>query len=306
MNVTELEKLAQRLSNWGRWGADDEAGTLNHITPDVVAAAARSVEHGHVEQLGIPLDTAGPQVDSRLRFNPRHRMTALPAEFVRADGTGIADDVLELPLQAGTQWDALAHIAYRGLLYGGRPATVVTADGAPVNAITAAADRVVSRGVLADIARHRGVDVLDSARPITRAELTEALDASGVRVRRGDVLLVRTGHLGACRERGWAGFSGPSPGLGIDTLAWIHESEIAAVASDTSFVEVRPSTVAGIRAPFHVVAIVYLGLLLGEMFDLDGLGAACARLRRWEFLFVAPPLRVTGAVGSPINPYAIL
>jgi kynurenine formamidase len=117
---------------------------------------------------------------------------------------------------------------------------------------------------------------------------------------------VRTGHLGACRERGWAGFSGPSPGLGIDTLAWIHESEIAAVASDTSFVEVRPSTVAGIRAPFHVVAIVYLGLLLGEMFDLDGLGAACARLRRWEFLFVAPPLRVTGAVGSPINPYAIL
>jgi kynurenine formamidase len=304
--VAELQALADRLCNWHRWGDDDQAGTLNLITPEVVVAAAASVRYGRVVPLGIPLDEFGPQIDSRLRFNPRHRMTALPTEFVRPDGTGVSDDVIEMPLQAGTQWDALAHMAWQGQLYGGRPASLVTDDGARTNAITAAADRVLTRGVLVDMVRHLGLNPLPPGRPVSRAEVVAALAETGTRVRPGDALLIRTGHLSACRSRGWAGFDGPSPGLDVDTLEWLHDEGIAAVAADTAFVEVRPSTVIGVRGPFHVVGLVYMGLLVGEVFDLDGLAAACAELHSWDFLLAAPPLPVTGAVGSPINPYAVL
>ena len=301
----DIEELAARVGNWARWGAGDEAGTVNFITADKVAASARLARHGRVHALGISLGPEGPQITGSIRFNPLHFMTALHDHDRRPDGTGIADDVLMLPLQAGTQWDALAHVSHNGLLYGGRPASRVTTRGAQVNAISSVSARIVTRGVLLDIARHFGLDSLEPGYSISVADLESAEAAAGVRLGEGDALLVRTGFLDRCRRDRWAGFKGDSPGLGIDTIEWIHDRRAAAVASDTAFVEVRPSTVPGVRSPFHLLGIVYMGLLVGEIFDLEELGRDCHEDGVHEFLFAAPPLAVTGAVGSPVNPYAV-
>lgn len=297
--------LIARVGNWGRWGADDEAGTLNLIDAQKVASAAGLVKQGRIVELGIALDSDGPQITGTIRFNPLHYMTALHEFDTRSDGTAYADDVLVFPLQAGTQWDALAHYSHLGRMYNDRPASLVTTRGAQTNSIASVSSRVMTRGVLVDIPRYFGVETLEPGYSISIADLEGALAATRVDVGPGDALLVRTGFLAHCRSRGWVGFKDDSPGLGADTIEWIHDRQIAAVATDTSFVEVRPSTVPGMRAPFHVAGLVYMGLLLGEVFDLEELARDCADDGVHEFLLVAPPLAVTGAVGSPINPYAV-
>ncbi len=294
-----------RLCNWDRWGADDSAGTLNFVTAEKLVEAAALVRTGRVFELGLPLDRGGPQQGRPRRFNPLHFMTALHDYDVRADGMAIADDVLLLPLQAGTQWDALAHVSYKGLLYGGRSASAVSPGGAATNSIDAVSSRFASRGVLLDLPRHFGLESLEPGYPISVDDLESTLEAAHVELGEGDVLLVRTGFLELCRGRDWVGLHDASPGLGLDTLAWIHERRLAAVSSDTVAVEVRPSLTPGFSLPFHVVALVYMGLTLGELFELEGLARDCAEGGVYEFMLVAPPLRVTGAVGSPINPYAM-
>lgn len=301
----DIEEVAARVVNWQRWGPDDEAGTVNYITEDKTAAAARLVRHGRVVALGIPLGQDGPQINGGIRFNPLHFMTALHSHDLRPDGSGFADDVLTLPLQAATQWDALAHVSYNGRMYGGRPASRVTTRGAEVNAISSVSARIATRGVLLDMARHLGLDSLEPGQAIGVADLESAEAAAGVRVGEGDALLVRTGFLERCRKDRWAGFEGASPGLDVETIEWLHDRRVAAVAADTCFVEVRPSTVPGMRGPFHVLGIVYMGLLVGEIFDLEELGRDCHEDGVHEFLFVAPPLAVSGGVGSPVNPYAV-
>ncbi len=303
--IAELRVLARRLCNWGRWGEDDERGTVNFISDVKVLKATAAVRRGEIIELGVPFDRDGPQVNAPLRFNPIHFMTALPDQEIFEGGIGVADDVLLLPLQASTQWDSLAHLAFEGVLYGGRSARSVTAAGASKNSIRAISSRVATRGVLLDAARYFGVDSLDPGQAITADDLERIAHHQGCALEEGDVLLVRTGFLAKCRANGWDGIRGAAPGLDVGTLEWIHERRLAAVASDTTAVEVRPSRVPGVAIPFHAVAIPYMGLLIGEIFALEELATRCGTDGRYDFFFVAPPLPVTGAVASPINPYAI-
>ena len=307
MDRSSLEDLFRRVSNWGRWGDDDERGTLNHITPQAIVAACGSVRAGRVIALGVPLERTGPQLTAPRRYNPIHYMDRIPTDTLipGSSDVGVADDILVLPLQSATQWDSLAHIAYKGQLYGGRPAASVTSRGASVNSIRAISGSVIGRGVLVDVARHLGVEALAPAQGVTAADLEATLRAEGVRVASGDILLVRTGFLEKCRAAMWQGFHGASPGLAVDTVEWIHEHEIAAVASDTAALEMKPWDSFPIPSPVHVAALVHMGLLIGEIFDLEALAADCAADGRYDFLFVAPPLPVTGGVGSTINPYAV-
>jgi kynurenine formamidase len=301
----DVEALGLRLCNWAKWGPEDQSGTVNYITPEVTAAAARLVTTGHIFALGIAMNRGGPAIDSALRFNPLHFMSILPTEKIREGEVGIADDVLFLPLQSATQWDSLAHISHKGQLYGGRPSSLVTTDGAAVNDVTNISSRVATRGVLIDVARHRSVDSLAPAEAIEAAELEVIVVDAGVSIGEGDAVLIRTGHLAECRARGWKGYGESAPGLGMSTLEWFADRRVAIVATDTYAVEVKPYQVEDYANPFHVVAIVYMGLLLGEIFDLDALAASCAEDGTYEFLFVAPGLPVTAGVGSPVNPYAI-
>jgi kynurenine formamidase len=314
MSTETVRELALRVRNWGKWGPDDEIGTLNYITPDIIARASQLVTTGKVFALGIPLQRNGPQSGTRQRFNPIHTMfrdggdqPRDAAAVLDMQGYGGSDDWIVMPLQCVTQWDSLAHVFYEGKMYNGFDATLVTSSGAAKNSIDKTKNKIVSRGVLLDVARYKGVQALAPGYAITVADLDGTAAAQKVDVQRGDILLVRTGHMSRYLEKGnWNYFDlDESPGVSVHTAAWMHAKEIAAVASDNYAVEVRPSELPPFRSPFHICAIPNMGLTLGEIFYLEELAADCATDGRYAFLLVAPPLPVTNAVGTPINPYAL-
>ncbi len=217
------------------------------------------------------------------------------------------DDLLILPLQSGTQWDLLAHIVFENRIYNGYDATSVGSKGAIRNDIANARDRVVGRGVLLDVPRYHGRPWLEPGEPIHAEDLEGCASAQGVTVGRGDIVLIRTGQMAQCRAAGgWGAYAGGSaPGLALDTAAWIFDRELAAVACDTWGLEVLPNETADVFQPLHIILIVHMGLLVGEIFDLEPLAEDCAADGRYEFLLTGVPLPITGGVGSPVNPVAI-
>jgi len=317
-NIDTVRDLAKRYCNWGRWGDDDQVGTLNHVHPEDIVAAAGLIRSGAVVSLSIPLDDRGPQHAGSGRFNPIHFMSIDGRDFMSGPGTAEerdrrrgylqnADGVLILPLQSGTQWDGLAHVFFEQQMYNGFSAGQVTSRGAQRNGVSAAADRLVGRGVLLDLPAARGVPYLAPGYAITGEDLDAACEAQGVTVRRGDFVLVRTGALARVRERGaWEDYAGgDAPGMGLGSVPWVSDHEIAGLATDLWDVEVRPAETPDVMQPLHILFIVQLGLWLGEIFDLEVLAERCREEKRHEFFFAAQPLVITGGVGSPINPIAI-
>lgn len=302
----DFREVGKKYSNWGRWGADDERGTVNFITNEVRAHAATLAKTGKLFSLTLPFGDQGPQMGVSGRINPVHMMTATGAGQEFPGGFKYADDFVFMPLQAATQWDSLAHVFYDEQLYNGFSADNVRPDGAFRNSIDKLADGIVSRGVLVDIPRLKGIDKLDLTYHVTTADLEAALEREKVSVRAGDVLLVRTGWMhGKWNDipslRGVHG----EPGIGLEAVPWLHEKQVAVVACDNIAVEVSPSPEPGVTLPFHCVAIRDMGMTLGEFFWLEDLAEDCARDGVYEFLFTAPVLRVEKAVGSPVNPLVI-
>jgi kynurenine formamidase len=300
-------ELGKELSNWGRWGDDDEIGTLNFVTPQKRVQAAQLVKSGKNFDLGMPFDKDGPFMSGGFRINPVHLMTFLPSDTARSlDGMISADDMVIMGLQSATQWDSLAHVGYDGLFYNNVPANAVNNTfGATRNSFARAVERLISRGVLLDIARLKGVDRLEPRYEITAADLSAAEEHQGVEVGSGDILLVRTGHYQWFLEGDRAQFMGDAAGPGLDCCRWLYEREIAALALDNWACEVWPAKIQGASIPFHQVTIRDIGLTLGEMFNLESLANDCDDDGIWEFLLCAPGLKVTGSVGSPITPMAL-
>lgn len=304
----EIAELGPRVRNWGRWGDDDEIGTLNYITPAKRAAAAALVRKGSVFSLQVPMDRKGPMTGG-LRVNPVHTMVATGCDHQQlvpmAAGARYTDDTMFLFLQSGTEWDGLAHVFYDGLLYNGFDATTVDSNGARKVGIDKTCSSYVSRGVLLDVARHHGVECLDPAHRIDGDELDEVAAAQGVSIESGDILLVRTGVLAEWSRTGsWTRYHGSHPGLHHRAALWLHDREIAAVASDNGAVEGIDKQ--GLLAiPLHQLALRDMGLPLGETFDLEALARDCADDGVYECFVVAPALNITGGVGSPVNPLAM-
>ena len=317
-NIDNVRELSQRHSNWGRWGDDDERGTLNHVTPDLIVAAAKLVKAGKTISMALPYDSAGPQTGGLGRFNPIHLMIrdgadAVAGTSVRDFYGGIdrymvgTDDIVIMPLQSGTQWDSLAHIIFENKIYNGYSADQVSSKGAAKNSVTQAASSMVGRGVLLDVARAKGVGWLEPGYVITPEDLDLACELGGVEVGRGDFVFVRTGAMTQVRSRGdWGDYAGgPAPGPGLASVDWFGSREIAAVASDTWGFEVRPNETPDVNQPLHVILIVHMGLWIGEIFDLDPLAEDCSVDGVYEFMYAGPPLPFTRAVGSPLNPMAV-
>ena len=314
----EVAARAEAFRNWGRWGADDVLGTLNFIDPAKRVLAASLVEEGRVISLSQSFDMNGPQKGWRRRTNPVHTMLDTGTDAERGiqgfpHGIGGADDVISMPLQCSTQWDGLGHIFDHGMAWNGRRAgDVVTSAGDEVTGIEHAAAVIVSRGVLLDVGRHLQPDSgeLPDGYAISAADLDACIAAQGVTasIGRGDIVVVRTGQLTRARREGWGEYAGgPAPGLSLTTAGWLHRTEIAAIATDTWGFEVRPNEFdVPAFQPLHQVVIPNLGLTVGELWDLDELALACLERGRYDFLLSAAPLPITGAVGSPINPVAIL
>ncbi len=300
------QELGKELSNWGRWGDDDEIGTMNFVTPQKRVEAAKLVKTGKVIDMGIPYDKNGPFLPDGFRQNPTHLMTFLPADTAGVpDGMISADDMVIMGLQAATQWDSLAHVGYGGYFYNGVPAAAVNNFvGASKNSYTKANSSLVSRGVLLDIARLKGVERLEESYEITADDLSAAEEAQGVQVKSGDILLLRTGWHQFFAAGDKVGYNGPEPGPGYESCRWFYEREVAALATDNWAVEVYPCPVPGAIIPFHQVAIRDMGMMLGEMFDFEELSADCADDGVYEFLFTGTGIKVTGGVGSPLTPLA--
>jgi kynurenine formamidase len=306
--VEDFRELGRRLSNWGRWDADgrrDERGTTNLITPERVAAAAGLVQDGKVFDLGIPFGSDGPQPGGA-RINPVLLVSETGADQNFPGAFHYADDYVFMPLQSASQWDGLAHVYYDDTLYNGFPSSDVTPHGARHLSIEHQAKGITGRGVLVDVARHRGVDWLEPGEVITPAELDAALAAQGTRLDGGDVLAVRTGWRRKFLADGDASsFMAGEPGLGLACCEWLHEHDVAAVCSDNWAIEALPGEVEGEVLPVHMVLIRDMGMTLGEILDFEELAEDCAGDGRFDFFLTAPPIKFRGAVGSPINPLAI-
>jgi len=320
-------EVAARIRNWGKWGDSDQIGTLNYITPEKVIAASRLVKRGRSFPLCAPFDADGPWSGSFFRRNPIRTMIVHGGDEQIADhleGVGgslseafkamyqgpmrFADDVIVMNLQSGTQWDALSHVWYDHKLYNGFPAASVTGLGATRNGIEKVAEKgqVLTRGVLLDVARRRGLKHLAPNTIVTPEELETTMNAQGFKLEQGDVVLVRTGWWQRFVEtRDGEGFLTGSPGLSWRCAEWLHEKKAAAVAVDNVAVEVSPAEIEGTTLLFHMLALREMGMMLGEIWDLEALGADCAQDHVYEFMLVAQPLLLPGAVGSPVAPLAI-
>lgn len=305
----EITALRERVSNWGRWGPDDELGTLNYITPEKRAAAAALVKRGTTFSLQIPMDSRGPMQGTG-RVNPVHTMTATGADpeqaVPMADGCRYTDDTMFLYLQSGTEWDSLAHIFYDGQLYNGYPASEVGSAGARRLGIEKTSSSYVSRGVLLDAARFEGVDCLDASRRLRGDDLDAVAAAQGVAVEEGDIVLLRTGILSEYRRTGsWERYHGSHPGLDFRAVEWLHDHRVAAIAADNGSVEGIDKETSPLSIPLHMLALRDMGLSLGESFYLEELADDCAADGIYECFLAAPALRITGGVGSPVNPIAM-
>lgn len=301
-----LRQLAAKISNAGRWGPDDERGTLNLIDEAAVLRGVAAARQGRVFPLAIPFDERGPQTGGvRGRDNPRRQMLSVhAAPMGEAAAFRTSDDALTMGVQAATHWDALAHAGYDGELYNHVPFDVVTESGAARLGIDAFG-AVASRGVLADVAGAHGVDHFDDAHPISGDDLDAALAIGGVTVERGDILLVRTGQMHWLRQGDRKRFAYPSPGLSTASVEWLHDHDVAAVATDTLVFECFPGEDPSVLLPVHLLHLRDMGLVQGQLWALDELAADCAADRQYDFLLCATPLPLTGGLGGPVAPTAI-
>jgi len=303
----ELEHLFESVKNWGRWGADDERGALNLITPARREAAARLVRDGEAVSCALELpvvpapDNPTPAQHHMVMAGDARHETGVPHLETALDYIGIACHGM-----ATSHIDALCHVFVRGQMYNGFPASDVRSTGAARNSIMAARDGIVGRGVLLDLPRLRGVPWLEPGASIARDELEAAERAQNVRISEGDILLIGTGRDARRRELGaWdpvrVGLAGLDPGC----IPLLHERGIAVLGCDGISDPLPSAGVEGWPIPVHQCCLVAMGVHLLDNLELGRLAAACAARKRWEFLFNVAPLRIERATGSPVNPVAL-
>lgn len=305
-SADQFDQLFQRVSNWGRWGADDERGTLNYLKPEHVSASAALVRSGRTVSLSLPINTiAGPD-------NPRPSIHYMVKTYDVRPEHGeprFAGDYLgsELHGDCRTHVDALCHVAYKGKLYNGKSPEAVTSSGATLMDITAYAHGIVGRGVLLDIPRFRKVKWLELGEAVTAEEIEAVERFQGVRLGEGDIFLFRTGHHRRRLELGsWNnGCDGEGQaGLHVNAMVLLHERKVAAFLPDGDG-ETVPSNVEGVPYPVHALQIASMGMACADSLQFEELVKVCEEENRWTFMVVASPLRLPRGTGSLFNPIAI-
>ena len=294
----QFDAWMQEISNWGRWGEDDELGTLNLVTPAKSRAAAMLVREGVSISMALDLNT----VPDELNANPfRHTVSV-----GRFSGHAVAGDDYGVQYHgfAHSHIDGLPHFAHKGKLYNGFGFDTIKPTGATKLGIHVAKNGIVARGVLVDMPWLKGVDYLEPGTAITAQDLEAWEEKTGVAVGSGDVLLVRTGRWERVRQKGQWNFLQGAAGMHASVALWLKERDVALIGCD-GVSDVMPSGVEGLANPLHELVLVGLGLRILDNLDLDEAAAAAASRERWTFMFVGAPLRVVGGTGSPLNPLAV-
>jgi kynurenine formamidase len=293
----DVDALMHSLSNWGRWGSDDQQGALNLITPAKRVEAARLVTEGVTVSLAhdvVKIETAGSSAFG-------HRMTSLPKDV---DIGSVADEY-RVAYHGFTQthMDALCHLFYKGHMYNNVPQGEVTERGAAKLSIINAKNGIFTRGVLFDVPRLLGVRYLQGGHAIYPADLDACERMAGVKVASGDAVLIRTGRWTRGELEGQWDIMKGSAGLHASCLAWLKQRDVAVVGSDLAL-DVLPSGVEGFELPVHWGVVVAMGMPILDNCDLEALGEAAHARKRWAFLLTVAPLAVEGGTGSPVNPLA--
>jgi kynurenine formamidase len=307
-STAELDGLFDRLRQWGRWGPEDERGSLNHLTPERTAAAAATVTEGRPVSLAHDLALSSTSE----HYNPaEHRMlsTGDQRHSHRIAGYEASHDYIGTDVHGTglTHIDALSHMFVQGRMYNDRPASLVTTEGAQRNSVMALADGVVGRGVLLDVPAARDVPYLTGDAVVTVDDLEAAEARQGCRVGPGDLVVVSTGRdaLRAASGRPLSPVGDGMAGLDPRCLVWLAERDPAVLGGDgiSDRMPMQPSE----RWPFpiHQIAITAMGLHLVDSLRLDEVGAVCAELGRWTFLLTIAVLRIPGGTGCPVNPVAL-
>ena len=310
LTESDVIKMISSLSNWGRWGKDDELGTINLITSAKRKRAAALVQDG------VPVSCARPIATNAITADTSFQ----PLRFMVDSGEGRDHDSPERILQRRgasefigmvfhgytiTHVDTPAHYFWQGKIYNGRSANLITArEGAQVESVDLLHDGVVSRGVLLDVAALKG-RWLASGEGVMPEDLEAAEQAQGVRVEPGDVLLIRTGYYARRLAEGPRHpLKDGSPAAHVACMPWFRERDIAMLGTDTHN-DVSPATHPGLGNVVHIVGLVGMGLWLIDNGNLEELAKACSARRRWEFMLTIAPLRLQGVTGSPVNPIAL-
>jgi kynurenine formamidase len=309
------ELLKDAPSNWGKWGDDDEVGALNYLGPEQVLAAVRLVSSGKVFTLQRLIgDPKGDPVWPGR--TPAERTQVLDESDWDEGGKGpaypgglhYADDKIDAYLQGSTQYDALGHLWYDGKIWNGYDART-TVGGLQKASVEPIAQRgVVGRAVLLDMARFRGKNTLDKGETFTHEDLLACAQAQGVEIQKRDILIVRTNFLTLFHEQGEAfyeGFNEPGLVYSPELVQWFQDMEIPNLVTDTIANEVTTDPNNGVALVLHSALMRNLGVALTEIADLEELAADCAEDGRYAFLYVAAPLKVAKAAGTPVNPVVI-
>jgi len=298
MTKNDVELMFQKLSNWGRWGKDDELGALNLITPAKRLAAAVLVREG------ISISLAHDTIKVKVRNSPpfEHRMI----ETGTNPDSGYSADIFSVQYHGYTEThiDALCHVFHKGHMYNGIPQATVTEKGAAHLSVMAMKNGIVSRGVLMDFPRLLKAKYLEGSRAIMPQDLEAWEKSTGVKIEPGDVAFIRTGRWARYAAEGEWDFESNSAGLDVSCLPWFRERDVAIMGSDLAL-DVMPSGVEGVRMPVHLITIVSMGTPILDNCDLEPLAAAAAERQRWTFMLTVAPLTVPGGTGSPVNPIAV-
>ena len=294
----EFERWMAEISNWGRWGSDDELGTLNLITPAKRTEAAGLVRQGISVSMSLPLNT----VADDLNANP-FKQTLAVGEF---GGHEVAGDEYSVNYHgfAHSHMDGLSHFAFKGKMYNGFPVSGLKPGGAEKLGIDNVHNAVFTRGVLVDMPRFKGLDYLDPGTAISVVDLEAWEKKTGIVVSSGDVLLIRTGRWERVRDKGQWNFLERAAGSHASVAKWLKARDVAVIGSD-GVSDVMPSGVEGRLNTLHELVLVGLGMPILDNLNLDDVAAEAKRQGRWTFLFVGSPLRVVGGTGSPMNPIAV-
>lgn len=299
----------ESLSNWGRWGEDDQLGCLNLITQKKRIQAAALVQDG------IPVSCARP-----ISTDMNADVTFQVQRFMVDSGEGRMEDSPERQYarrgaaefigmvfhgQSITHIDAMSHYSWKGNLYNGKPANLITSrQGAQTHSIEAAYSGIITKGILLDLPKLRGVEYLDPNEPVMPLDLLEAEKAQGVKIEEGDILLVRTGNYKMRLANPPAQSGEPMTACQVACTPLFKERGIAMLGTDTSN-DFRPSHYSTVGSPLHTMCLVTMGLWLIDNANLEELSEACARRNRYEFMLTLAPLRLRNVTGSPVSPIAL-
>jgi kynurenine formamidase len=306
----DIDAWMKELSNWGRWGKDDQAGTVNLITPAKRRQAAALVKDGISISLALDADIPlqgqeepSQTQGSRPRFSWEHVMMRDGQNMKNPSGYAVDSYKMTFHGNNTTHLDALCHFIFEGHIYNGFPADTITKWGATKDDVMPFKDGFLTRGILVDIPLLKGVPYMGDDEAIFPEDLEAWEKKVKVKIGSGDAVLIRTGRWLRVKEKGDLDLNVKAPGLYATCGRWLKERDIALLGSDV-VQDVRPSRVEGVNQPIHQMLLVAVGTPLLDNCNLERASQAAAELRRWEFMLSVAPLRVPGGTGSPFNPIA--